>query len=179
MTVQNSRQPNLVIWHGKRPGKRRRSSEYSIVDGFECVLVRAESASCDHLHLPFTRDPPTDLITIYIILLRLVQIAGKLDRYHTLVKADCVIYIKVQQILWNKPAFLDGKVTMRLGGMHLNMAYIASIGKLYGDGGLLSMLVDSDVYAPAAARLMLEGKQVSRGNRGMELMLKALYRLYQ
>ena len=68
---------------------------------------------------------------------------------------------------------------MRLGGMHLNMAYIASIGKLYGDGGLLSMLVDSDVYAPAAARLMLEGKQVSRGNRGMELMLKALYRLYQ
>ena len=36
---------------------------------------------------------------------------------------------------------------------------IASIGKLYGDGGVLSMLVDSDVYAPATARLMLEGKQ--------------------
>ena len=68
---------------------------------------------------------------------------------------------------------------MRLGGMHLNMAYIANIRKLYGDGGLLSMLVDSDVYAPAAARLMLEGKQVSGGNRGMELMLNALYRLYQ
>ena len=36
------------------------------------------------------------------------------------------------------------------------------------------MLVDSDVYAPATARLMLEGKQVSRGNRGMKLMLEAL-----
>ena len=35
------------------------------------------------------------------------------------------------------------------------------------------MLVDSDVYAPATARLMLEGKQVSRGNRGMKLMLEA------
>ena len=149
------------------------------MDGFECVLVRAESASCDHMHLPFTRDPPTDLITIYIILLRLVQIAGKLDRYHILVKADCVFYSKVQQILWNKAECLDGKITMRLAGMHLNMAYIASIRKLYGDGGLLSMLVDSDVYAPAAARLMLEGKHVSRGNRGMEIMLKALYRLYQ
>ena len=80
---------------------------------------------------------------------------------------------------WNKPALIDGKVTMRLGGMHLHMAYIASIGKLYRDGGLLSMLVDSDVYAPATARLMLEGKQVSRGNRGMKLMLEALYRLYQ
>ena len=36
---------------------------------------------------------------------------------------------------------------------------IASIGKLYGDGCLLSTLVDSDVYAPASERLMLEGKQ--------------------
>ena len=115
----------------------------------------------------------------YTILLRLVQIAEKLDQSHILVTADCAIYSKAQQILWNKPALLDGKVTMRLGGMHLNMAYIASIGKLYGDGGLLSMLVDSDVYAPATARLMLEGKQVSRGNRGMKLVLEALYRLYQ
>ena len=83
-------------------------------------------------------------------------------------------------ILWNKPALLDGKVTMRLGGMHLNMpAYIASIGKIYGDGGLLSMLVDSDVYAPATTRLMLEGKQVSRGNRGMKLMLEALGQDYK
>ena len=41
------------------------------------------------------------------------------------------------------------------------------------------MLVDSDVYAPATARLMLEGKQVSRGNRGVKLKLEALYRLYQ
>ena len=41
------------------------------------------------------------------------------------------------------------------------------------------MLVDSDVYAPATARLMIEGKQASRGNRGMKLMLEALYRLYQ
>ena len=35
------------------------------------------------------------------------------------------------------------------------------------------------MYAPATARLMLEGKQVSRGNRGIKLMLVALYRLYQ
>ena len=162
------------------PENRRRSSEYSIVDGFECVLVRAESASCDHIilcYLPFIRATPTDCTTIYTILLRLVRIAEKIDQSHILVTADCAIYNKAQQILWNKPALLDGKVTMRLGGMHLYMAYIASIGKLYGDGGLLSMLVDSDVYAPATARLMIEGKQVSRGNRGMKLMPEALYRL--
>ena len=111
-------------------------------------------------HATFIRAPLTDLTTIYTILLRLVQIAEKLDQSHILVTADCAIYSKAQQILWNKPALLDVKVTMRLGGMHLNMDYIASTGKLYRDGGLLSMLVDSDVYAPATARLMLEGKQV-------------------
>ena len=149
------------------------------MDGFECLLVRAESASCDHMLPSLHSTPPMDLTTIYTILLRLVQIADKLDQCHILVRADCAIYSKAQQILWNKPAQLDGKVTMRLGGMHFNMAYIASIGKFYGDGGLLSMLVNSDVYAPVTARLMLEGKQVSRGNRGMKLMLEALYRLYQ
>ena len=46
--------------------------------------------------------------------------------------------------------------------MHLNMAFIASIGKLYGDGGLLSMLVDSDVYAPATARRMLSVAAIQR-----------------
>lgn len=130
-------------------------------------------------YLPFIRAPPTDLSTIYTILLRLVQIAAKLEQPHILVTADCAIYSKAQQIMWNKPAALDGKLTMRLGGMHLTMSFVASIGKLYGDGGLLSILVDSDVYAPATAKLMLQGKQVSRGNRALKLALEALYRLYQ
>ena len=40
-------------------------------------------------------------------------------------------------------------------------------------------VTEKPLYAPATTRLMLEGKQVSRGNRGMKLMLEALYRLYQ
>lgn len=58
------------------------------------------------------------------------------------------------------------------------MAHAGCIGKLFSDVGLLSMLVDSDMYVSAMARLMLEGKQVSRGNRGMKLVLEALYWLY-
>ena len=111
------------------PENRRRSSEYSIVDGIECVLVRAESASCDHMLPSLHSTPPMDLTTLYTILRRLVRIAEKLDQSHILVTAECAIYSKAQHILWNKPALLDGKVTMRLGGMHLDMAYISSIRK--------------------------------------------------
>ena len=67
--------------------------------------------------------PPMDLAAIYTILLRLVQIAEKLDQSHILVTAECAIYSKAQHILCNKRERLDGKVTMMLGGMHLNMAY--------------------------------------------------------
>ena len=66
---------------------------------------------------------------------------------HILVTADLAIYSKAQQILWTKPDILEGKVTMRLGGMHLAMAFIASIGKLYGDGGLQDILTSSETYA--------------------------------
>ena len=76
-----------------------------------------------------------------------MAVAEKLGQPHILVTGDLAIYLKAQQILWSKPESPAGKVTMRLGGMHLLMAFIASIGKLFGDGGLLQLLTATDVYA--------------------------------
>ena len=61
----------------------------------------------------------------------------KFGQSHILVTADLAIYSKAQQSLWDKSEILDRKLTMRLGEMHLSMAFIAAIGKLFGDGGLL------------------------------------------
>jgi hypothetical protein len=73
-------------------------------------------------------------------LLQLVAIAEKLKQPHILVTAGLAIYCNAQEILWTKPSSLNGKVTMRLGGMHHAVAFVASIGKLFSDGGLLSLL---------------------------------------
>ena len=72
--------------------------------------------------------------------------------------ADLAIYSKAQQILWTGPPSLIGKVTMRLGAMHLNMAFIAAIGKLFSDGGLMDILMSSAVFAVSSAVQMLQGK---------------------
>ncbi len=96
-------------------------------------------------------------------MIQLVQLAAELGQHHILVTADLAIYSKAQQILWRKPLPLQGKITMRLGGMHITMAYLASIGKLYGDGGLFDILTESDVYAEGTARQLLQGKQLARG----------------
>ena len=89
---------------------------------------------------PFINAPPSDFSTIYTTLLKLVEIANALGQEHVLITADLAIYSKAEQILWTEPDPLAGRVTMRLGGMHLTMALIASIGKLFSDGGLHNML---------------------------------------
>ncbi len=130
------------------------------------------------LYLPFIRESPSELSTIYTSMIRLVQLAAELGQHHILVTADLAIYSKAQQILWSKPLPLQGKITMRLGGMHITMAYLASIGKLYGDGGLFDILTESDVYAEGTARQLLQGKQLARGVRSIKLASEALFRLF-
>ena len=146
--------------------------------GFNSCLVAHGLPITTVRYLPFLQAPPSHFNTIYTTLLRLVQLSAKLGQQHILVTADMAIYAKAQEILWAKPKALDGKVTMRLGGMHFNMAFLASLGHIYGDAGLLALLSDSDVYAQATARQMLQGKQYARGVRGIKLVLEALFRSF-
>jgi len=62
--------------------------------------------------------------------------------------------------------------------MHLIMAYIASIGNIYGDGGLHNILTSSNVYASATACLMLQGNHYARGIRSIRLVHEAMSNLY-
>lgn len=64
-------------------------------------------------------------------MLCLVQLAGHLNQKHIVITADLAIYSKAQEILWNHPPDIDGKVTLQLGGMHLTMSFIAGIGFLF------------------------------------------------
>ena len=60
----------------------------------------------------------------------------------------------------NKYCGLSQMDYMGLRGMHLLMAFIASIGKLFGDGDLLQLLTLTDVYAEATAHQMFQGKKL-------------------
>ena len=146
--------------------------------GFNTVLSQRNLPTATIRYMAILRAPPSDQSTIYTILKNLVQVSEKLGQHHILVTADMAIYSKAQQILWSKPSVLDGKVTMRLGGMHTTMALLAAIGKLYGDGGLLSLMVESNIFAEATARQMLQGNQVARGIRGIKIIYEALLRAF-
>jgi hypothetical protein len=63
---------------------------------------------------------------------------------------------------------------------HTLSCFITSIGKLWGDGGLADLLVDSGVYAACTVEQMLSGKQFNRAVRGLTLNTAApLYKTFQ
>jgi len=122
--------------------------------GSNSLVTEADIPVATVSYLPFTHAPPSDFSTIYTILRRLIAIAFAQGQHHILVAADLAIYSKAEQILWGKNE-LQNKVTMRLGGMHLIMTFLASIGKLYGDGGYQACLTSSGLYAPASVQTLL------------------------
>ena len=64
--------------------------------------------------------------------------------------------------------------TVRLGVFHTLSCYIAAIGKLWGDGGLKYLLVDSSVCAAGTVDHMLNGKEFNRATRAFALAYEAL-----
>ena len=114
--------------------------------GFNAFLDQSNITKSVAHYLPFINASPSDHSTIYTALVNLVKIANKLDQKHILVTADMSIYSKAQQIIWGNPSPLLGRITMRIGNMHLIMACISCLGKLYGDGGLLLAMTESGVY---------------------------------
>ena len=146
--------------------------------GFNALVSTKTVPVAKIRYLPFINASLSDFSTIFTTLLRLVHISEELGQHHILVTADLAIYSKAQQILWSRPEPLLGKITMRLGGMYLTMAFLASIGKIFGDGGLHNILTSSDVYAATTANQMLQGKQYARGIRGVRLAHEALSHMF-
>ncbi|KAF3859803.1 hypothetical protein F7725_000058 [Dissostichus mawsoni] len=117
---------------------------------FNAFITNKSSPVVAVQYMPFIRAAPTYYSTIYTALIRLTQLSAKLGQKHILVTADLAIYCKAQEIMWSKPSSLHGK--------------------LYGDGRLLSILIESDVYGDNTARQMLQGKQLSRGVQSLKII---------
>jgi hypothetical protein len=56
--------------------------------------------------------------------------------------------------------------------------FVASIGKLWGDGGLKDLLIESSVYAVGTVEQMMTGKQFNRAVQALILVYEALSSLW-
>jgi hypothetical protein len=56
------------------------------------------------------------------------------------------------------------------------VAFLGVIGKRFGDGGLLDLMVESNLIAPGSVTAVLDGKQCNRAVRAHKIILEALLR---
>ncbi|CAG2207719.1 unnamed protein product [Mytilus edulis] len=73
---------------------------------------------------------------------------------------------------------IDGKDTFPFNGKSSIQVCEEINGKIWGDGGLRDLLVDSGVYAAATVDQMLSGKQFNRAVRGLTLLYETLKTLW-
>ena len=123
---------------------------------------------------PILMAPPNDYSTIYTMLMRSREIANTLGHSDVPVYFDMGLLTKALEIAWASPEDLAGVFPCE-GGMHLMIAVMAGVGKLYGNAGLEQLLQDSGVFAAGTVQQILNGRDFDRGLYAMKLLDEVLY----
>lgn len=132
--------------------------------------------------LPIINAPPSNYDTIYTALhyaCELNQGTDKDDQSNhpkVIITFDQPLYWKAREIVAAAP--LDSKISnciVRLGGFHLLMSFLGSIGYFMAGSGLKELLCI--VYAPLSVEKMLQGHAFARAIRGHFLATTAMSRI--
>ena len=107
--------------------------------GFNCLL----SEKRPDVYSPIIDAKPNDMATVYTAMKKCLDMTNEAGQEHAMQTFDQQLY--AQQVKWSKPDIFNCHV-LRLGGFHSLSCFLSSIGKLWADGGLRDLLVDSDMY---------------------------------
>lgn len=107
---------------------------------------------------------PTELPIVYTVLQRSLQMADQLGQRDVIVVLDQAIYAKALEVLWqNKDQFQ--RLVVRIGSFHTICAFLAAIGKRFGDAGLADVLMESGVVGSGSVTGVIEGRHYNRAVR--------------
>lgn len=140
--------------------------------GYMEALSQNEEYDVAQVHcLPFVNLPPSNSNTINTVLNHAHVECLKLDQKTSFVTFDQPLYIKARELLANNQVYMKG-VVVRLGGFHMLMSFLGSIGTIMDGSGLAELL--ATVYASNTVDHMLTGHAFSRAIRGHLLVYAAL-----
>lgn len=120
--------------------------------------------------LPFVNLPPSDMDTINTVLHSAASDCRRLHQQTAFVTFDQPLYIKAREIVANDSSLTN--VVVRLGGFHMLMSFLGSIGTIMDGSGLKELLCT--VYAGNSVDHMLTGHAFSRAIRGHLIVYTAL-----
>ena len=114
------------------------------------------------VYLPLIDKPPADPATITSALLKAQAVTGATGQEYVIFTAD--------QQLYNQALFSN--VYLRLGGMHLLMSYVGSIGSLMAGSGMTEILSE----AFAGVLKMLTGRKYPDNVRALRMLVEEIIR---
>ncbi|KAK0055322.1 hypothetical protein Bpfe_015336 [Biomphalaria pfeifferi] len=101
------------------------------------------------------------------------------------ITADQPLFAIAKQIQWKCPEFYrENKIALLLGGLHIGMSFLKTVGTLLKDSEWVEALVNAKVDTSGCAESFLNGSHVTRTRRAHQLtacalfMLKHAYRQY-
>lgn len=123
------------------------------------------------VYLPLIDKPPADPSTIYQSLLKAQQITGSTGQEYVVYTADQQLYRVALNVVWSYEEQFSN-IILRLGGMHLLMSYVGSVGSLMAETGL------SDILGVAfgSVEAMLSGKRFPQNVRALRMVVEELLR---
>ena len=125
--------------------------------------------------LPFINAPASNYSTIYTTLLEAVKRSKLCGQNHTIITFDQPLYYKAKDIIAACKDETFSNVFIRLGGFHLLLSFLGSVGFLMKGSGLQDLL--SEVYAMKSTEKILEGHAYSRAVRAHSLVHCSLTKL--
>ena len=141
--------------------------------GFDSMLSEVQETYTAVAYVPIIDAKPSDMSTIYTTMKRCKDMTSHLGQDTSIQTIDQQLYTVAQQVKWTAKEEFSSHI-LRLGGFHSLSCYIAAIVKLWADGGLRGLLVESEVYAGNTVDQMLSGKQFNHSMRGLTLAYEAL-----
>ncbi|KAK0050008.1 hypothetical protein Bpfe_020559 [Biomphalaria pfeifferi] len=82
------------------------------------------------------------------------------------ITADQPLFAIAKQIQWKCPEFYgENKITLLLGGLHIEMSFLKTVGTLLKDSGWVEALVNAKVATSGCAESFLNGSHVTRTRR--------------
>ena len=90
-------------------------------------------------YYPVIKASPSELLTVYPLLRRSLQMADQLIQHDFIVPLDQAIYAKALEVICqNQEQFR--RLVLRLGSFHTMRAFVTAIDKWFGDAGLADSL---------------------------------------
>ena len=109
---------------------------------------------------PMIAGSPTQYSTIYTVVKTVQEMFKHLQQSTAVITFDLAIYSKAKEIHWRYPEEFQNLV-IHLGGFHIALNYLASIGKMFQERGLEDVFIESGLYGSSSTMAVLQANRTT------------------